>query len=132
MRLRLPVMSEHKGKRVLFARLVTEVECRKCLPRFREGMEIRCKRDARYLLRQIVCELLPIARRVQNAVNVVENHVLRDRVVAVMFMEGVQRRVRDVVNTIWHLFNTRKRVRYNGCVHWFLIPVPREALTIEY
>ena len=53
-----------RESRILFAPLITEVECCECLTCFREGVEFRSERDARYFLRQIVCELFPIARGV--------------------------------------------------------------------
>ena len=126
--LRFPIMSEHEGKWVLFARLVTEMECRKCLSCFHEGVEIRSEWDARQLFRQIVCKRFPIAWSIQNAVNVIENRILRDRLVTIVFLKGTQRRVRNIVDTIRRLFNSWKFVRRVRCIRRLRIALPRKAL----
>ena len=64
------------------------------------------------IFRQIVCELFPIARRVQNSVNVVKDSVLRDCVVAIVFAEDTSNAVSEMLSIrSGHISNPGKRVR---------------------
>lgn len=78
--------------------LVPEVEFRQIRPRPREHAKVRGEGDARQALGEIVGEALAVARRVQDAVDVVEDGVLGDRGVRVLGPESLQGRIRDVVN----------------------------------
>ena len=91
---------EHEFKRVLVAVLVAEVEVGEFVSGLGEGVEVRRERDARQFLRQIIGELRPVFGSVENAVDVVENLVLRDGIVTVVAAERQQRVVRDVVDTV--------------------------------
>ena len=84
---------ERDLQRILFTGFVTEMKFREFTSGFGEGMEIGRERDARQFLRQIVGEAFPVGGRMQNAVDVIEDRVLGDRVVVVTHAEGAQGRV---------------------------------------
>ena len=99
------------------------MEFYQCLSCFQEDMEIWCEGDAWYHLRQIVCELLAITRCVQQTVNVVEDVIFGDGVVAIVFTEGAQCGVRDVVDAIRWIVNTIKSACVVWCFWRFWIPI---------
>ena len=70
-------------KRIFRAGLIAEMKFREFTSGFGEGMEIGRERNARQFLRQIVGEAFPVGGRMQNAVDVIEDRVLGDRVVVV-------------------------------------------------
>ena len=75
------------------------MESRKLASGLGERVERR-ERDARQLLCQIVGEVLPVARCMQYAVDVVEDGVLGDGAVAVVDAELAQGSVGDVVDAL--------------------------------
>ena len=84
---------KHNLKRIFRAGLIAEMKFREFTSGFGEGIKIRRERDARQFLRQIVGEAFPVGGRMQNAVDVIEDRVLGDRVVVVTHAEGAQGRV---------------------------------------
>ena len=126
-RLRLPVMGKHERKRVLFTGLVTEVErCRgpSPLPR-RRGNPVRMGCVVSFSTNHL--RTVPDSLARADPVNIVEDHILRNCIVAIVFTESVQSRVRNVVDTRRHLSNSLKHVRRVWCIYRLLISVSREA-----
>ena len=88
-------------------------------------MKIRRERDARQFLGQVIGKLLPVCRRVQNSVDVVENLVLGDGVVLVVHTESSQGHVRDVVDAFQFWLDSGEQ---GLCARRGLVAVSREAL----
>ena len=59
-------------------------------PSLDKGVEVGREGDPGQLLRQVVGKALPITRRMQDPVDVIEEVVLGDRVVLVVSTEGAQ------------------------------------------
>ena len=93
-----------------------------------EGAEVGRHRNPGQRLRQVICKALSVSGRMEDAVNVVENIILADRVVSVVHAECTQGRVGDVVDTLKTVGVFEKR---ELLIVWRLEPVSREALTLR-
>ena len=89
-RSRFPGLRKLHLQRVFRTGLVTEMKFRKRLPGNRKGLKICRNRNAWQFIHQIVGEALPVAGCLQDAVDVIKNIVLGDRVVVVAHAEGAQ------------------------------------------
>ena len=87
-------------QRILGAGLVAEVQGRQIAAGLGEGLEVSRERNPRERLRKVVREALAVGRRVKDAVHVVKDRVLRDRVVGEALAEGGERRVADIVDAL--------------------------------
>ncbi len=80
--------------------LIPQVQLGQRGARVREGAEVGGEGNARQALGEIVGEALAIVRRVQDAVDVVEDGVLGDGGIGVSDAEALEGRVRDVVDAL--------------------------------
>ena len=100
LRSRFSLSRENHVERVFLAVFVTEVQIHQCASGLREGMEIGCEGNARQRLRQIVGKAFPVAGNVEDSVGVIEDRVLRDRIVTVVRAESGEGRVGHVVDAL--------------------------------
>ncbi len=98
MRLRTAGSREAQLKREFPAAPIAGVQLGQPAPRLREGMEIPGQRNRGQLLGESAAERFPEIRRVENAVDVVEDIVFGDRWIAAARPEQSQGFVGDVVD----------------------------------
>ena len=96
-RLRLSRPDELDAERVFRTGFIGEMQFRQLAARIGESTKFGGERNAREILRKIVGEALAICRCMQDTVDVIENSVLGNPIVAVPNPEGAKRRVGDVV-----------------------------------
>lgn len=107
---------------------VPQVQFRQDGPGVRERPEVRGEGNTREALGEIVGETLAVVRRMQDAVDVIEDGVLGDGSVAVFDPEPSQGRVRDVVDAL-QLPLQREEVRVVRDTPWRGVDPPWEALS---
>ena len=89
---------ENHVERVFLTVFVTEVQFHQCASGVREGREIGGEGNARQRLRQLVGKAFPVAGSVADPVDIIEDCILRERIVTVVRSESGEGCVGHVVD----------------------------------
>ena len=80
--------------------VVAKVHFRQLLARVGESVEVGCHRDARQRLGKVVRDALAVGGCMEDTVDVFEDRILRDPIIAVVLLEIAQGRISNVVDAL--------------------------------